>query len=59
MSYMSYMCLMQNLPLLITPGRPIRNVRSEPICDKTLAQAHRYVLYNCDAIARFIKYVCV
>ena len=47
--------LMENLPLLIALGRPIGNVRNEPICDQTLAQAHRYVLYNCDAIARFIK----
>ena len=47
--------LMQNLPLLIAHGRPIGNVRNEPICDKTLVQAHQYVLYNCDAIARFIK----
>ena len=47
--------LMQNLLLLIALGHPIGNVCSKPVCDKTLAQAHRYVLYNCDTIARFIK----
>ena len=43
--------LIKNLPLLIALGGSIGNVSSEPICDKTLAHTHQYVLYNCDTIA--------
>ncbi|CAN1125380.1 hypothetical protein LINPERPRIM_LOCUS31643 [Linum perenne] len=45
----------QKVPIDILPGRPIGGIQYIILDEKTLIQAHRYVLYNCDTITSFRK----
>ncbi|XVE92524.1 hypothetical protein REPUB_Repub01dG0104600 [Reevesia pubescens] len=45
----------QDAPLHIILGRPVGKVDDVIFYDKTLMQAHRYVLYNCDSVTPFIE----
>ncbi|CAN1293794.1 hypothetical protein LINPERPRIM_LOCUS22188 [Linum perenne] len=45
----------QKAAIDIVPGRPIGGIQDIILDEKTLSQAHRYVLYNCDMITSFHK----